>query len=158
MKRRIVTNEKAARQEERTQIARDIHDSVGHKLTALLMQLEVLRMQADEQLAPRVTELKELARESLEETRSAVKSLKQPETGGLTAILNMIRKLEAEQFMRVHFTVQHGALSAPLRASQSFAVYRAVQEALTNLMKHSESKEAFITFEAPGAGSFDSRS
>ncbi|MEK4248051.1 sensor histidine kinase [Paenibacillus sp. FSL W7-1287] len=154
MKRRIVTNEKAARQEERTQIARDIHDSVGHKLTALLMQLEVLRMQADEQLAPRVTELKELARESLEETRSAVKSLKQPETGGLTAILNMIRKLEAEQFMRVHFTVQHGALSAPLRASQSFAVYRAVQEALTNLMKHSESKEAFITFEAPGGGIF----
>ncbi|MCM3634947.1 sensor histidine kinase [Paenibacillus camelliae] len=154
MKRRIVTNEKAARQEERTQIARDIHDSVGHKLTALLMQLEVLRMQADEQLAPRVTELKELARESLEETRSAVKSLKQPETGGLTAILNMIRKLEAEQFMRVHFTVQHGALSAPLSASQSFAVYRAVQEALTNLMKHSESKEAFITFEAPGGGIF----
>lgn len=35
------------------------------------------------------------------------------ETGGLTAILNMIRKLEAEQFILVHFTVQHGALSVP---------------------------------------------
>lgn len=154
MKRRIFTDERAARQEERTQIARDIHDSVGHKLTALLMQLEVLRMQADEQLAPRVAELKDIAKESLEETRNAVKSLKQQETGGLTAILNMIRKLEAEQFIRVHFTVQHGALSAPLSASQSFAVYRAVQEALTNLMKHSEAKEAFITFEAPGGGIF----
>jgi len=154
MKRRIFTDERAARQEERTQIARDIHDSVGHKLTALLMQLEVLRMQADERLAPQVTELKELAKESLEETRSAVKSLKQQKTGGLTAILNLIRKLEAEQFIRVHFTVQHGALSAPLSASQSIAVYRAVQEALTNLMKHSEAKEAFITFEAPGGGIF----
>lgn len=52
LKRRIVSEEEVARQEERTQIARDIHDSVGHKLTALLMQLEVFRMQADEQLAP----------------------------------------------------------------------------------------------------------
>ncbi|MBD8499752.1 sensor histidine kinase [Paenibacillus arenosi] len=155
MKRRIATDEEVARQEERTQIARDIHDSVGHKLTALLMQLEVFRLQnTDSQLTPRVNELKELAKESLKETRSAVKSLKQQETGGLTAILNMIRRLEAEQFMRVNFTVKHGALSAPLHAAQSFAVYRAVQEALTNLMKHSEAREATITFEAPGGGIF----
>ncbi|WP_028596627.1 sensor histidine kinase [Paenibacillus assamensis] len=155
MKRRIATDEEVARQEERTQIARDIHDSVGHKLTALLMQLEVFRLQnTDSQLIPRVKELKELAKESLEETRSAVKSLKQQETGGVTAILNMIRRLEAEQFMRVNFTVKHGALSAPLNAAQSFAVYRAVQEALTNLMKHSETREATITFEAPGGGIF----
>lgn len=154
MKRRIATDEEVARQEERTQIARDIHDSVGHRLTALLMQLEVFRMQTDEQHTSRVLALKELAKESLEETRSAVKSLKQQETGGLTAILNMIRRLEAEHFMWVQFTVKHGALSAPLNAAQSFAVYRAVQEALTNLMRHGEVREAAITFEAPGGGIF----
>ncbi|MDF2926570.1 MAG: sensor histidine kinase [Paenibacillaceae bacterium] len=154
IKRRSISDEKTARQEERTQIARDIHDSVGHKLTALLMQLEVLRMEADGELARRAADLKELAKESLEETRIAVKSLKQQETGGLTAILNMIRRLEAEQFMRVHFTVKHGALSVPLSAAQSFAIYRAVQEALTNVMKHGETREAAVTFEAPGGGLF----
>ncbi|MCR8643819.1 sensor histidine kinase [Paenibacillus sp. N1-5-1-14] len=154
LKRRIASDEEAARQEERTQIARDIHDSVGHKLTALLMQLEVFRMQSGEELSPRIQELKSLAKDSLEETRSAVKSLKEQEIAGLTAILSMIRRLEAEHFMRIHFTVMHGALTAPLNTTQSFAVYRAVQEALTNIMKHSETREAAITFEAPGGSVF----
>lgn len=91
-----------------------------------------------------------LARDSLEETRSAVKSLKQQETGGLTAILGMIRRLEAEQFMQVQFTVKHGALSMPLDTIQSFAVYRAVQEAMTNIMRHSKAHEVAVTFEALG--------
>ena len=47
MKRRLITDEQHARQEERAQVGRDIHDSVGHKLTALLMQLEMHRMQAE---------------------------------------------------------------------------------------------------------------
>jgi len=43
LKRISYENERSARLEERTRIARDIHDSVGHKLTALLMQLEMPR-------------------------------------------------------------------------------------------------------------------
>jgi signal transduction histidine kinase len=154
MKRRIVSDEQTAREEERAQVGRDIHDSVGHKLTALLMQLEVFRLQADAGTASRVLELKELAKESLEETRSAVKSLKHHEAGGLSAILGLIRKLEAESFFRVNFTVKHGALSAPLSNPQSIAVYRAVQEALTNIMRHSTARDAEIIFEAPGGGVF----
>ncbi|MBW7454195.1 sensor histidine kinase, partial [Paenibacillus sepulcri] len=134
MKRRIVSDEQAARQEERVQVGRDIHDSVGHKLTALLMQLEVFRMEADPAAAGRMQALKVLAKESLDETRNAVKALKQHEAGGLAAILSLIRKLEAESFIRVNFSVKHGALSAPLSNTQSIAVYRAVQEALTNMM------------------------
>jgi signal transduction histidine kinase len=154
MKRRIVLDEQLVRQEERAQVGRDIHDSVGHKLTALLMQLEVFRMESDTETASRIQELKELAKESLEETRSAVKALKLHETGGLSAILSMIRKLEQESFFRVNFSVKHGALSAPLSNTQSIAVYRAVQEALTNIIKHSNARDAEILFEAPGGGVF----
>jgi signal transduction histidine kinase len=154
MKRQNVSGEQLARQEERAQVGRDIHDSVGHKLTALLMQLEVFRMQADEETANRVQQFKELARESLEETRNAVKALKYSETGGLSAILGLIRKLEAESFFRVNFSVRHGALSAPLSNTQSIAVFRAVQEALTNIMRHSSTRTADIMFEAPGGGVF----
>lgn len=151
MKRRLLTDEKAARQEERTQIARDIHDSVGHKLTALLMQLEVFRMKADGETAEGLGDLKALAKESLEETRNAVKTLKHDEAGGVTAIIGLIRKLEAESFLRIQFSVKHGALSAPLGNEQMVIVYRAVQEALTNVMRHSQAREADIVFEAPGA-------
>ncbi|RXZ84816.1 sensor histidine kinase [Paenibacillaceae bacterium] len=154
MKRRLITAEQLARQEERAQVGRDIHDSVGHKLTALLMQLEVFRMQASESTQPQVQQLKELAKESLEETRNAVQSLKRNELGGLSAILRLLRTLEAESFIRINFSVKHGALSAPLRSEQSIAVYRAVQEALTNMMRHSNAREADIRFETPGGGVF----
>lgn len=154
VKRRKASEEEITRQEERMLIAHEIHDSVGHKLTALLMQLEAYRIQAPEQEKEQVQSLKQLASESLEETRRAVKSLKTSEPGGVAGILRLIRKLEMESFMRIHFTVKHGAFSAPLTGEQSFAIYRSVQEALTNIVKHSRAREAQITFEAPGGRVF----
>lgn len=154
LKRRVATGEEIARQEERAQVGRDIHDSVGHKLTALMMQLEIFRMRADGEDELQLRRLKELAQESLQETRSAVKALKSSEPGGLSAIIRLIRQLEVESVVRIHFTVKYGAMSAPLTNEQSIAVYRAVQEALTNIMKHSGSGEAEIVFEAPGGSIF----
>jgi signal transduction histidine kinase len=154
IKRRAVSEEELARQEERVLIAHEIHDSVGHKLTALIMQLEMFRLQITEDEKERVQSLKELANESLKETRRAVKSLKANDTGGLPAILRLIRKLELENMMHIHFSVKYGAFSAPLTGEQSFVIYRSVQEALTNIMKHSDAKEAEIGFEAPGGSIF----
>ncbi|WP_416150796.1 sensor histidine kinase [Salipaludibacillus sp. HK11] len=154
MKRQLVSGEKAVRQEERTQIAREIHDSVGHKLTALLMHIEVLRLKSAPETKEEIQELKQLAKDSLEETRNAVKTLKQDGRGGLPAVIQLIRKLEAESLIRIHFTMRHGALTAPLRNDQAIAIYRAVQEALTNIMKHSRSREVNIRFEAPAGSVF----
>lgn len=154
MKRRLITDEQHARQEERAQVGRDIHDSVGHKLTALLMQLEMHRMQADGETAEVLKGLKALAKESLEETRNAVKSMKQQETSGLPAIIGLLRRLESESFMRVTLTARHGALTVPLNNIQSIPVYRAVQEAMTNAMKHGSTREVYIIFEAPRGGIF----
>lgn len=154
LKRRLAASEALARHEERTQIARDIHDSVGHKLTALLMQLEVFRMKAGNEVAGQVQDLKVLARDSLEETRQAVKTLREQDVGGLSAILSLIRQLEVESFVRIQFSVKPGALSAPLSNQQAIAIYRAVQEALTNSMRHSGTREAEVFFEAPGGSVF----
>ncbi|MUK88411.1 sensor histidine kinase [Ornithinibacillus sp. L9] len=154
LKRRVISEEDMARQEERILIAHEIHDSVGHMLTALLMQLEMFRLKISDTYKEQVQSLKNLASASLEETRSAVKSLKASESGGLSGILRLIRKLEMEKFIRIHFSVKHGAFTAPLTGEQSFAIYRAVQEAITNIMKHSHAREAEITFEAPGGSIF----
>ncbi|WP_042149629.1 sensor histidine kinase [Paucisalibacillus sp. EB02] len=154
LKRRRVSDDEVTRQEERMLIAHEIHDSVGHKLTALLLQLEAFRLDVSEKDKEHVQSLKWLASESLEETRRAVKSLKTSETGGLPGVLRLIRKLEMESFMRIHFSVKHGASTAPLTGEQAFVIYRSVQEALTNIMKHSTSREAEIMFEAPGGSIF----
>src|SRR5690625_5069745 len=154
LKRRLAAEEETARQEERVLIGHEIHDSVGHKLTALLMQLEVFRLKADQKDKLQVQSLKTLASESLDETRNAVKMLKNKEVGGLQGILRLIRKLETESFIRIHFSVKHGAFTVPLTGEQSFVIYRSVQEALTNIMKHSNAREAEVTFEAPGGSVF----
>jgi signal transduction histidine kinase len=154
LKRRGVSKEELARQEERVLIAHEIHDSVGHKLTALIMQLEMFRLQAKDDDKEKVATLKKLANESLNETRRAVKSLRATETGGLPGILRLLRKLEVENMMKIHFSVKHGAFSVPLTGEQAFVIYRSVQESLTNIMKHSKTKEAEIVFEAPGGSIF----
>ena len=154
LKRRNTSEEEVARQEERVLIAHEIHDSVGHKLTALLMQLEMFRLKAPQQNQQEMNTLKKLAQESLDETRSAVRSLKTTDTGGLPGIMRLIRKLERESFLNIHFSVKHGAFTAPLTGEQSFVIYRVVQEALTNTMKHSQAREASVHFEAPGGSVF----
>ncbi|WP_461181562.1 sensor histidine kinase [Virgibacillus kimchii] len=154
IKRRLAAGDETARQEERALVGHEIHDSVGHKLTALLMQMEAYRLQADEKDKVKIESLKTLAGESLEETRNAVKMLKQHDAGGLQGVLRLIRKLETESFIRIHFSIKHGAFTIPLTGEQSFVIFRSVQEALTNIMKHSNAREAEVTFEAPGGSVF----
>ncbi|HZH58479.1 MAG TPA: sensor histidine kinase [Metabacillus sp.] len=154
MKRQLVIEEEQARQDERMLIGHEIHDSVGHKLTALIMQLEVFRLHTDNKDKEKIENIKELAQQSLEETRRAVKSFKQQEVGGLQGVIRLIRKLEMKSFMKINFSVKHGAFAAPLTGEQSFAIYRAVQEALTNIMKHSSTREAQVMFESPGGSIF----
>lgn len=148
IKRQLAGTEQSARQEERNQIAREIHDSVGHRLTALLMQMEVARLQAsDEKTKEKITELKKLAQSSLHDTREAVNTLKSEETVGLQAVIQLIRKLESESQLRVAITMKTGVLGAMLSNQQSVTVYRSIQEALTNMMRHSSSRQVAIEFQ-----------
>lgn len=105
IKRDSVEQEELVRAEERTKIARDMHDSVGHKLTSLLMQLEMLSIQNNSES---LSELKQLARESLEETRFAVRQLKSTETTGIQSVIQLIRKLEMESHLHIRFTIEKG--------------------------------------------------
>jgi signal transduction histidine kinase len=154
LKRQAKSNEEAARMEERTAIARQIHDSVGHKLTSLLMQLEMFRLNAEGEMRSQAEQMKQLAKASLEETRSAVKSLKEQEPGGIPAVIRLIRNLEAESDLQVQFNILPGALSVRLNNEQSIAVYRGIQEALTNAMRHGSSRRVKIQLESPGGRIF----
>jgi|SRR5690625_714128 len=147
LKQQLINSEQVVRQEERNQIAREIHDSVGHRLTALLMQLEVERIKATNETAKeRFAELKKLAQTSLYDTREAVKALQSEETVGIQAIIQLIRKLEAESQLRLTMTMQAGVLGIYLSNVQSITIYRSIQEALTNMMRHSSSRQAEIEF------------
>lgn len=148
IKRQQLRNDESIRLEERSQIAREIHDAVGHRLTALLMQLEVARLQAkNKESAEQFNALKQLAQMSLSDTRKAVSTLKSQEQSGLQAVIFLIRKLETESHLRLTMTLKSGVLNSRLNNEQSVTLYRAIQEALTNMMKHSDRKRAEIVFE-----------
>ncbi|WP_243290874.1 sensor histidine kinase [Bacillus sp. FJAT-47783] len=149
LKRMQFENGRVTRLEERTRIARDIHDSVGHKLTALLMQIEILR---EHDSTGAFTIIKQLAKESLEETRLAVRSLKAEEVEGIASVIHLIRKLELESHINVHFTTKKGVLTIPLTNKESVVLYRVIQEALTNAMRHGSTREVFVTLSINAIG------
>lgn len=141
LKRLHIVAEESVKMEERTRIARDMHDSVGHRLTALIMQIEMLAIQYPNL---DLTQMKELANSSLQETRDAVKALKVDETEGIATVVHLIRKLEAESHLNVHFTMKNGVLSIPISNAKSVTLYRVIQEGITNAMRHANSREVFV--------------
>ncbi|MFS0752316.1 sensor histidine kinase [Oceanobacillus sp. 1P07AA] len=154
LKRINITSENNARLEERTKIARDMHDTVGHRLTALIMRLELLSIEY-----PSISfdSLKDIARESLEDTRQAVKTLQLDESEGIASVVHLIRKLEAESHITVQFTMKKGVLNVPLSNDKSVILYRIIQEAITNAMRHANSREVnvILSKSADGALTFE---
>ncbi|KAB7665395.1 sensor histidine kinase [Bacillus sp. B1-b2] len=148
-KRQSFHNEQTGRLEERNMIAREMHDSVGHKLTALLMQTEQYCLSEKHE---NYYTIKQLAAECLEETRKAVRLLQSDEVSGIASVISLIKKLESESNILVHFTTKQGVLQLPISNKQSAILYRSIQEGITNAMKYSSSKEVFITLGVSAIG------
>lgn len=138
LKRTNLASDRNVRLEERTRIARDIHDSIGHRLTSLIMKLEMLAIQKGDS---DYRALKEMAEEGLNETREAVQTLQSEEHEGIATVIHMIRKLEADSHIVIQFTIKQGVLSVELSNANSVVLYRVLQEALTNVMRHGQTRE-----------------
>ena len=132
-----------AQAEERTRIARELHDVIGHSLTVSLMHVSVARLALDEDRAVAERALEEaerLGRASLDEVRHAVGLLREADGSESTAPLPAGADVEAllEQFRTagadVDATVDPALSSVP--GTVGLAAYRILQESLTNASKH----------------------
>ncbi|MGB3768167.1 MAG: sensor histidine kinase [Phormidesmis sp.] len=135
--------EKLAMDQERSRIARDIHDSLGHSLTALNIQLESAIKLWDkdpEKSRKFVGESKRLGSQSLQSVRQSVAALRQDPLAGETleaAIAHLLKDLQNSSAHPVDLSItQDIQLSRPLSASLNTILYRIVQEGLTNIVKH----------------------
>lgn len=142
--------EKLVMNQERTRIAREIHDSLGHALTGLNIQLEgALKLWEvnPEQARTFVAQAKEMGSTALQETRQAVATLRQTPLGQqdlVSAIAPLIQRLQ--QVMTIVPTVRVDCPALP--ESVQLTAYRIVQEALTNICKYSQASEVSIAIRA----------
>lgn len=164
-----------AAQDERTRIAREMHDIVAHSLSSIISQADGARYaaasartaraqqteqaqqagQAQQQSAPDIAEqtlelIADTARDSLTQMRSLLGLLRTDEATAYAPVptLNDVPAL-VEQSRRaglpVTFTGITGTMARALPQGAELAAYRTVQEALTNALKHSPGAATTVT-------------
>jgi two-component system sensor histidine kinase UhpB len=138
----------AGQEAERLRIAQELHDQVGQELTAVLLLLSRLSTRAPEALAPAVLEVQSSVRSSLEDIRRIAIELR-PEALddlGLGSALSVLCDRFAQRSgLDVECAVAEVLPELP--ASTELVIYRVAQEALTNVARHSGSRQAELSLQ-----------
>jgi signal transduction histidine kinase len=130
----------SSRNEERLRISRDLHDTLGHHLTALSLQLDVASRLTDGKAAEHVQQAHAITRLLLSDVRDVVSELR---TSTRFDLSNAIRSLAAgATALAVHLDVP-GVLEVEEDA-RADAVLRCVQEIITNATRHASARNLWI--------------
>lgn len=145
--------ENQATLQERNRIAREIHDTLGHALTAQSIQLENALLFCPpnaEKTRTFLTEAKHLCSKALQEVRQSVATLRSDPSPGRSleaAIALAVKKFHQTTGITPHYTIN---LSSQLSAEVSTAIHRIIQEALMNVYKHSLATQVAIHLQEKG--------
>lgn len=134
---------------ERTRMAREIHDTLGHYLAIIRIQLETIsKLQEHDYARARaeVEEAKRVAAQCIQEVRNAVAALRPTSIATLNSI-EALTQLGAEfraTSPEIELTLDLETTLPPLSAELQLACYRAAQEALTNVRKHAHATKVLL--------------
>jgi len=129
-----------ARLNERLSIARELHDAVGHQLTALSVDLQVATHLSRDEAQPHVRQAYQLTRQLLAEVRDVVSSVRTPSSPDLATSLRAFTcRLEEP---KVHLLVQ--SLPEGIDPEFSHALLRCSQEIITNAVRHAKARNLWL--------------
>ena len=134
---------------ERVRIAREIHDGIAQSIYMLSLNLETCADLADKQEGPLRDHLRglvPLAKQTLLETRQYIFDLKPLLAGekGLAAMVeNQVREFRTVSGVKVDLSIQGDP--RPLPVATATGLYRILQEALANVLKHAKAPRAQVT-------------
>ncbi len=143
--------ENQATLQERNRIAREIHDSLGHALTAQTIQLEnalLLLPSNTDKAIEFLREAKQLAYQALQEVSRSVATLRADPLRGKSlesAISNLIQDFRNRTNLTPNWKL---SLTFPLTPEVSVTIYRILQEALTNISKHSLATQVTVQLQS----------
>ncbi|MEV6770057.1 sensor histidine kinase [Nocardia sp. NPDC051030] len=146
----VIERERRVRAEERLRVSRDVHDVLSHTLSMIAVRSGVARLVADEQpdeAKRALAAIETASREGLGELRRVLNQLRDdvPQQDQSEPTLEAVAQLVAE--------TRHPGLAIDYRASGPVAAYpalletsayRIVQEALTNIVKHSHASHGWV--------------
>ena len=140
--RRVV----AGQELERRRLARELHDETGQALTSILLGLRAVD-EADEKesIAAAVAELRELVVSTLQDVRRLAVQLRPKaldDFGLVAALERLVQTFSESSGIDVHLEAQLGDDRIPADAETT--IYRIIQEALTNVVKHAEAHHVSI--------------
>ena len=125
---------------ERVRIARELHDLVGHHLTALTLNLEVATHLVEGKALEHVQQAHSLAKLLLADVREVVSEMRQDDKVDLAAALRTL--VEGTPEPRIHLDLPAAlALTDPLRAQ---VLLRCAQEIITNSVRHARASNLWI--------------
>lgn len=139
-----------ATMEERTKIARDLHDTLGHDMTGLIMQIEMShRYLLNNQIEKGISTLEKAkisSRESLTKVRQILNTLKTENDLNLIndSIKDMIEEFAKKTNIDINLKIEGNRKSNP---DIEITIYRIIQESLTNSIRHGNATNVIINLD-----------
>ena len=133
---------------ERNRLAREMHDTMGHRLTVAAVQLEGAQrlIPSDPERAARmVGTVRDQVREALSELRRTVATLRTPLEADLSlphALARLAAGFDEATGLTVHLALAEDMPDLP--HTHRLALYRAAQEALTNVQRHAQAQDVWL--------------
>jgi Signal transduction histidine kinase len=130
----------SSRTSERLRIARDLHDLLGHHLTALSLNLEVASHLSSGEAKEHIEKSKSIAKELLADVRDVVSRLRNDEPVDLTASLESLRDVMVAPSLHLDFPRELAVADANIAQ----VALRTVQEIVTNAVRHSGARNLWL--------------
>ncbi len=137
-----------ARSGERLRIARDLHDTMGHRLTALRLQLEVAKNSAGEQQEEAIATSSEVARLLLGEVREVVSSMRKDADAPVDLESVLSHLVRAVPRPKIRLEIDRAAHGVDAAVAET--ILRFVQEAVTNAARHARAETLVVEIAAEG--------
>jgi signal transduction histidine kinase len=142
--------EELAITKERNRVAREIHDSLGHYLTVINVQLEAARAVIGndrERALENLSNAQALAQKGLSDVRRSVTALRASPVEDLPLTEALAKLVDECSAAGIATELVVTGAPRPLGPSTRLALYRAAQEGLTNVRKHSKAMRATLTLD-----------
>lgn len=133
--------------DQKLSISRELHDNVGSQITYLISSIDNLTYLDEEnkRLNSRLHDLSNFGRNTMQELRSTIWAMN-TEDGNIETLLTRVESLKNKIPLAIEIT-NHVREDHPLKSTELLNLYRIIQEAIQNTLKHAEATQIGIVLE-----------